>query len=158
MALVTTKYVNPQVNNRIELGVDTKFQWRPVPHIYNYEANCDDGTVRRANDWKIACTLDPVAGEVLVPVCFEGDTYWLARRYFVALAHLDRPRQILTSDFAFLFDVARCNDDRLDDSAQNLYWQALERPVYIADLMREAKWARRPLGVSPATSPRWRGE
>ncbi|XCI63425.1 hypothetical protein MPNTM1_04600 [Mycolicibacterium parafortuitum] len=92
-----------------------------------------------------------------MPVNWEGDTYGIPRRYLVAAAHLEKPRQVFSRnrrELVWRYDVARKNGDVLDDRAVNLYWRELPEPVNYESLMREARWARRPLGVSPAT-PRY---
>ncbi|GAA2807112.1 hypothetical protein [Mycolicibacterium pallens] len=143
-----------QFANDVDLIVDDEFLWRPVPNVWGYEAH-PDGAVRRADEWKLSCILHPAEG-VLVPVHFEGNTYGVPRRYMVASAHLAKPRQVFMRQgraLVWRYDVARKNGDVTDDRAVNLYWHELPEPVSYASLMREAKWARRPWGVSPATKP-----
>ncbi len=155
-----TNHAFPQVTNAVDLIVESEYLWRPVPGVWNYEAH-PDGATRRADQWKLSCILHPVEG-VLVPVHWEGDTYGIPRRYMVAAALLDKPRQVFMRQgraLVWRYDVARKNGDVADDRAVNLYWHELPEPVSFESLMREAKWARRPQGVSPATTPygKWRG-
>ena len=151
---------NLQVNNPVESNRENQFIWREVPGLYEYEAN-SDGTVRRSNGWTISCMLHPVEG-VLVPVRFEGQTFAVPRRYFVAAAHLEKPDRVLTENrrggLALRYVPVHRGGDVVDDRALNLYWRELPEPVDFEFLMREAKWATRPVGVSPATSAKWRGE
>jgi hypothetical protein len=150
----------PQVANTVKSLIEGEILWLPVPGVWGYEAH-PDGCIRRADDWKLSCILHPVEG-VLVPVQFEGHTYGIPRRYMVAAAHLDKPGRVLAENrrggLAWLYDVAHRNGQVLDDRAQNLYWRELPEPIDFEYLMREARWATRPAGVSPASSPKWRGE
>ncbi len=145
---------SPQVANKVSSLVEDEFLWRPVRGVWGYEAH-PDGCVRRADEWKLSCILHPVEG-VLVPVRWEGATYGVPRRYMVAAAHLEKPRQVLMRQgraLVWRYDVARKNGDVADDRAANLYWHELPEPVSFESLMRAAKWARRPWRVSPATTP-----
>ena len=157
---MTTECLNPQVSNVVKSDKGAQFVWREVPGVYEYEANAD-GAVRRSNGWTMSCMLHPVEG-VLVPVRFEGGMYWVPRRFFVAAAHLEKPDRVLTDNrrggLALRYIPAHRNGDVVDDRALNLYWRELPEPVDFEFLMREAKWATRPVGVSPATSAKWPGE
>ena len=157
--MTTIQDTKPQENNGVELRY-SQVSWQSVPGLWGFEAH-PDGAVRHAEGWRITGALDPTEGFV-VPVSFGNDSFYVPARYLVAAAYLDKPGQVLTNNrrggLAWLFDVKRRNGSVLDDSAQNLYWHELPEPLDFDWLMREARWARKPLGVSPATSPKWRGE
>lgn len=146
----------PQVANNVDLRyTDKTASWRSVPGVNGFIAH-PDGCVRRADDWRMTGAIHPVEGFV-VPIAFEGQTVYVPARYLVAAAHLPKPGRVLVDNgrggLAFVYDVARRNGQVLDDRAQNLYWHELPEPIDFEFLMREARWARRPQGVSPASVP-----
>jgi hypothetical protein len=135
----------PQVTDKLELEIEEQFNWRAVPGLWAFEAH-PDGAIRHAEGWRITGALHPTEGFV-VPVSFEGDSFYVPARYLVAAAYLDKPGRVLTDNrrggLAWLFDVKRRNGSVLDDSARNLYWHELPEPLDFDWLMRQPP-VRRP--------------
>lgn len=154
---MTTKYALAQVSDSAKIiSSGEKYLWRSVPGIGGFQAH-RDGTVK-ASFGSTLLTYDsrfgyytPLAG-TLAPV-----------HLLVAASWLPYPNHLSAFEMsAYMHRLVIHKDGaNYNNAVDNLAWAdspGEDAPGFYEWLMRQADWAIAPQGVSPAMSPKWRGE
>jgi hypothetical protein len=154
--VTTTECTKALVGESGILKIESK-EWRWVPGADPAVAAHSDGTIRPAFGQATIVhhpqfgLYTPLAGS-LAPV-----------HLLVAAAWLPYPDHLSAFELGTFMHRLVVHKDGVNyhNEAGNLDWSDSPggcEPEFYEWLMREARWARKPVGVSPATDPKWRGE